>query len=81
MQLQVPALLLEDIENHMDNIDCFPSKIYLCFSSDGALQHAHEEFLSVHKFLVITSHDGCNRDGERSSHLQVGHNQQNQLRG
>ena len=73
MKLKTPALLLEDIEHHMEQIVCFPSKIYLYFSSEGALQHARQEFNSVRNFLVITSHEGCNEDGERDPHLYVTH--------
>ncbi len=69
MEFKTPALLLEDIEHHTGMIDCFDSRIYLYFSSVQAFEHAHEEFNSVSNFLIITSHEGCNEDGERDPHL------------
>ncbi len=71
MDFKTPALLLEDIEHHIQAIDCFESRVYLYFSSSKALKHAHREFKSVDNFLLITSHEGCNKDGERDPHLSV----------
>lgn len=69
MEFKIPALLLEDIEHHIGMIDCFDSRVYLYFHSTAALEHAHQEFQSVEYFLLITSHEGCNEDGERDPHL------------
>ncbi len=69
MKFKMPALLLEDIEHHTERIDCSDSKVYLYFNSAEALEHAHEEFKRANSFLLITSHIGCNEDGERIPHL------------
>lgn len=69
MKFKIPALLLEDIEHHTERIDCFDSRVYLYFNSAEALEHAHEEFRRANNFLLITSHLGCNKDGERNPHL------------
>lgn len=71
MEFKTPTLLLEDIEHHIKAVDCFDSRVYLYFSSSKALKHAHKEFQSVDSFLLITSHEGCNKDGERDPHLSV----------
>jgi len=60
---------LEDIEHQIDRIECQSSHIQLYFSSADTLEHARKEFASVEKFLLITSHPGCNEDGERDPHL------------
>ena len=69
MDFKTPALVLEDIEGYVDIVGCVGSKISLHFTSEEALKDAHEEFNSVGSFLLITSHDGCNGDGERNPHM------------
>ncbi len=69
MKFKMPALLLEDIEHHTERIDCSDSKVYLYFNRAEASEHAHEEFKRANGFLLITSHVGCNEDGERNPHL------------
>ena len=68
MEFKVPALLLENIDHNIANIECFDSKIRLHFYSAETYQHACEEFNEVHSFMLITSHSGCNKDGERDAH-------------
>ena len=69
VEFKTPALILEDIEDHIEQVECLGSTIYLYFSSEQALRDAHEEFKSVGSFLLVTSHDGCNEDGERDPHM------------
>ena len=69
VDFKTPALVLEDIEGHIDFVGCVGSKIFLHFISEEALRDAHEEFEGVGSFLLVTSHDGCNGDGERDPHM------------
>ena len=69
VDFKVPAILLEDIEEHIKRVDCFVSSVYLYFDSLDSLKRAYEEFTSVNSFLLITSHQDCNEDGERDPHM------------
>lgn len=69
MEFKTPTLMLEDIEHHLQKVECFDSRVYLHFSSTSDLEVAQEEFSSVAKFLLITSHEGCNEYGERDPHM------------
>lgn len=69
MDFKTPTLVLEDIEDHVDFVGCAGSIIVLHFNSEEALRDAHEEFTSVDSFLLVTSHDSCNGDGERDPHM------------
>ena len=69
MQFKFPALMLEDIEHHIESVGCYSTEIHVYFSTVELLMRAHNEFASVDSFLLITSHQGCNEDGERSPHL------------
>ena len=61
--------MLEDIENHFNEIKCYDSAIRLYFSTIETLEHAHAELNRLDRFVLITSHDGCNKDGERDTHM------------
>ena len=69
MQLKLPTLILEDVEHHIEYVGCYSSEIHLYFKSAMVLQRTYNEFASVNKFLLVTSHEGCNEDGERSPHM------------
>lgn len=61
--------MLEDVEHHIESIDCYSSQIHLYFRSANALKRTHSEVTSVDSFLLVTSHKGCNEDGERNPHM------------
>ena len=69
MQFKIPALMLEDVEHHIESIGCYSSEIRLYFKSVGVLKRTHSELTSVDSFLLVTSHEGCNEDGERNPHM------------
>lgn len=69
MQFKIPALILEDIEHHIESITCHKTEIHLHFSSAELLRRAHNEIANVDSFLLVTSHQGCNEDGERNPHV------------
>ncbi|KAL9130521.1 MAG: hypothetical protein Q9175_007004, partial [Cornicularia normoerica] len=69
MQFKTPALMLEDVEHHIESIGCYSSEIHLSFQSRKELERIHKEFTSVDSFLLVTSHEGCNEDGERNPHM------------
>ena len=69
MQFNAPALILEEIEEEIESIGCYASEIHLSFKSTKALKRIHKELKSVDSFLLVTSHEGCNEDGERNPHM------------
>lgn len=69
MQFKTLAVMLEDVEHHIESIGCYPSEIHLSFKSAKVLKRTHEEFTKVDSFLLVTSHEGCNEDGERTPHM------------
>ena len=69
MQFKLPTLILEDVEHHIESVGCYSSEVHLRFTSAELLQRAHNELSSVDGFLLVTSHQGCNEDGERNAHV------------
>jgi hypothetical protein len=68
MSTRLPTVLLEEVEHHIDGIACFDSSIRLHFTGKETLELAYNELSAIDEFFVITSHEGCNNDGERESH-------------
>jgi hypothetical protein len=68
MSTRLPTVLLEEVEHHIDEIACFGSSIRLHFTSQETLELAYDELSATNEFFVVTSHEGCNNDGERESH-------------
>jgi len=64
-----PALALESIEDQIDSIDCTVGKAHLSFATLEALQSVYMHFENVPEFVLITSHDACNAEGERGIFL------------
>lgn len=71
MTSERPSLLLEEIEDHLEEIYCDEDSIELRFTNTETLRMAYREYSTIGQFSLITSHDSCNRDGERSAHLYV----------
>lgn len=69
MQFNTPALILEDVEDEIKYIGCYTSEIHLFFKSTKALKRIHRELTGFDSFLLVTSHEGCNEDGERNPHM------------
>ncbi|MCJ1425160.1 hypothetical protein MMC29_003048 [Sticta canariensis] len=69
MTSERPSLLLEEIEDHLEDIYCDEDSIELRFVNVETLRMAYREYSTIGQFSLITSHDSCNRDGERSAHL------------
>ena len=65
----LPALLLEEHEGYLERIVCYGSTIALTFHDTSALSSAWAEFQQLPELLIITSHLGCNIDGERLPYL------------
>ena len=60
------------MENHFDEIVCDDSTVYLYFTAFEILKSAYTELSSVDQFILITSHENCNKNGERDTHM-LGH--------
>jgi hypothetical protein len=68
-RFKIPALALEEIESHLENIECYHSFIVLKFVNEVALRQAKGQWDSLSKFIVISSHPGCNGDGQRALYV------------
>jgi hypothetical protein len=69
MKYNVPALTLEDIEMDVAEIQCRPSSIIVEFINRQTLEAARKSWDTISEFLIISSHPGCNSDGQRAPHL------------
>lgn len=64
-----PTLVLEEIDDQLNGVTCHDSSIDLGFISEDAIKLAYKELAGVGQFLLITSHESCNHDGERNAYL------------
>jgi hypothetical protein len=69
MEYKLPALTLEDIEMSLKDIQCSDSALVVEFAEAEMFNAAKESWDNISEFLIISSHAGCNRDGERSPYL------------
>ena len=61
--------MLEELEHHTAKIECYESSVRLSFFSRETVKLAHGEFMKAETFYLITSHEGCNNDGERDVYM------------
>ncbi len=66
-----PILALEELDGEFDNIVCTESKIHFNLMSAAAEERFNTEIKGMHDFVVVTSHDGCDLEGDRSAHRCV----------
>jgi len=64
-----PILPLEDIEHHLERIECSQSNIDLHFVSRDSFSRAKYVYANLVGGHVVTSHWGCNEAGERVPYL------------
>ncbi|KAF7889308.1 uncharacterized protein EAF01_010801 [Botrytis porri] len=69
MKYNLPAVSLEDIELTVKNIICSKSTIIVEFPSANLLVEAEKEWKDFSRFLVISSHAGCNDQNSRAPYL------------
>jgi hypothetical protein len=69
MSFKLPALALEDIESKLDDIECLDSTIVLRFADEQVLTQARRGWDGLSEFIVVSSHPGCNGDGERAPYM------------
>ncbi|QMW35171.1 hypothetical protein F9C07_1849043 [Aspergillus flavus] len=65
---QHPILALEALETDIDDMSCSDSKIQLSIDSPTRARALKQELEAVSDFVVVTSHEGCDLEGERSIH-------------
>lgn len=63
-----PVLVLEELEGHLEDIVCSDSQISLLFDSIDKVDVIRKAIGTTSNFVVVTSHNGCNSDGERATH-------------
>jgi hypothetical protein len=71
MKYSLPTINLEDIELYIADIQCSGSSISVEFRDYQTLNVAKKSWENIPEFFVITSHAGCNPNGERAPHLYV----------
>ncbi|KAL4799691.1 hypothetical protein BDV19DRAFT_384979 [Aspergillus venezuelensis] len=69
---QWSILALEDLDAGLESVSCTDSEIRLDFASIAAEKRFRAAVKDTPEFIVVTSHDGCDLDGERSAHLVTG---------
>jgi hypothetical protein len=61
-----PILSLEDIEHHLEDVQCINGKISLKFADASSAADAQLACHGPEGGLIVTSHVGCNNPGERA---------------
>ncbi|KAL8794368.1 MAG: hypothetical protein Q9195_003066 [Heterodermia aff. obscurata] len=69
MSTKRPALALETLEHHIDRIECSNDRVVLDFATSEALNEVHRHIDGSNDFLLITSHQSCDLEGERNVRL------------
>ena len=64
-----PMLAVEDIESRLSTVICTASTIELHFLDRELLHEALADLDALPRFILVTSHIGCNDDGERKAYL------------
>ena len=64
-----PMLALETLEHHIQQVECSEKQIFLDFATEEALHEVHRHVDGVDQFFIITSHEGCDLQGERNVRL------------
>ncbi|KAF2115304.1 hypothetical protein BDV96DRAFT_646316 [Lophiotrema nucula] len=63
---QAPILNLEDIEHHLHDVKCSAGSMKLHFVDTVSARDARHVCSDEHGGFIITSHYGCNEEGERA---------------
>lgn len=69
LETRKPTLLLEEIEDDLHEIRCAKGIIQFGFVLSETFELAWGEYSRFGEFFLITSHEGCNNDGERGAYL------------
>ncbi|KAL4808768.1 hypothetical protein BDV18DRAFT_157706 [Aspergillus unguis] len=68
VESQWPILALEDLDAGFDNVICTDSQVQLSFVSATGEQDFEDAIRETPEFVVVTSHEGCDSEGDRSAH-------------
>jgi hypothetical protein len=63
---KMPILNLEEVEHHLEDVRCDEGKIEMSFVDKVAARDAYYACHEKSGGLVVTSHDSCNKEGERA---------------
>jgi hypothetical protein len=61
-----PIMNLEEIEHMLQDVQCEDGQIKLSFVDTSSARDAYSSCKEENGGLMITSHDGCNKEGERA---------------
>ena len=64
-----PVLILEDIEDLIESVDCDGESIEVTFLTHESLIMVEEVLTLASPFVIITSHWSCNDDGSRLPYM------------
>lgn len=65
-----PTVVLEHVDHLISELTCTPSGISVVFGSTDSARHAKGSW-DMDEYVVITSHAGCNDDGQRVPYMYV----------
>ena len=66
----LPILALENVVSHLlEDVVCHETYIELHSTSVSSLRELSEQIPKTEELLVVTSHYGCNKDGERDAYM------------
>ena len=65
---QYPILALETLDADIDDITCSEAKVQLSIGSPARAKALKQALEAAPDFIVVTSHEGCDLEGERSIH-------------
>ncbi|KAF7588728.1 hypothetical protein BBP40_005289 [Aspergillus hancockii] len=65
---QQPILALEDLDPDLNGITCSDSQVQLSMGSISRTKDLKQELEALSDFVIVTSHEGCDIEGERSIH-------------
>ena len=80
MSAKRPALALETVEHYIELIECSDDKIFLDFATLEALNEVYKHVDGTNDFYIITSHEGCDLEGERNVRRYVCNRKPNDVR-
>ena len=67
---KLPILALETVVSHLlEDVICYETYIELHSTSVSSLRELSERISEAEELLVVTSHHGCNEEGERDAYM------------
>lgn len=65
---KLPTIVLDDLDQHIRDLNCHHEKIVVHFHDDSPMISAGAAWSSFDEFLVVTSRTGCSVSGEHAAY-------------